>query len=94
MPIPIWISKYGTMPAAMKDVTKVLWVIKESVRPADQDRVARDILLSAFKTEQEFKDHVTIVFTFCDKNDMADQGHEWIADLMNPVADSAQMAAG
>ena len=79
MPLPIWISKYNTMPPAQKKVTKVLWVMRGSVRPSDENRLARDILVSLFNDNlRNFETYVKVVFTFNDKFPMAETAQEWL----------------
>ena len=79
MPLPIWISKYATMPAEQKNVTKVLWVMRGAVRPSDQNRLERDILLSMYDNNLvNFGKHTKVVFTFNDKFPMNEVAQEWL----------------
>ena len=80
MPLPVWLSQYGQMPAEQKKVTKLLWVIKPTVRPDASHRMTRDIISSMFDTAEDFASHVVIVFSFWDKSPL-DEPEEWIKEV-------------
>lgn len=69
------------MPAEQKQVTKVLWVIKTEVRPSDKHRLMRDIIRGMFKSDEDFKAHVTVIFTFSDKAPLEDHD-EWLHEFL------------
>ena len=80
------------MTPAQKRVTKILWVIKGSVRPNYSDMQARDIIRQMVGDNDEaFKKHVLVVFTFCDKAPM-DMGYEWLQQLCDPPNEEGDRA--
>ena len=61
----------------------MLWVIRPTVRPADEHRLARDILRDMFQTKEDFKKHVVVIFTFDDKSRL-ENPVEWLTELCDP----------
>ena len=76
----MWLLSYGRMASTQKQVTKLLWVIKSTVRLADEHRLARDIIRDMFESDGDFEKHVLVVFTFQDKAPI-DNPSEWLTFL-------------
>ena len=83
MPLPIWMSHYGQMTQDQKKVNKLLWVIRPTVRPNEEHRLQRDIIMDMFDNVQDFSTSVVVIFTFADKNSI-DNPVEWLAELCDP----------
>ena len=80
LPLPIWLARYAQMSDEEKRVTKIIWVIVGFHHVNNSDRLTRDIIRGMFETEEDFFNHVSVVFT---GDNYIDYQQQWMEELFD-----------